>query len=138
LAEVFVDTAAWLALINTSDSLHDPARRTMERLRSARTRLTTTEFILLEIADALCDASVRSQTIRFLEGLRRLSLLTIIPVSEELLAAGWLLYRQRPDKSWGLTDCISISVMLERGLSEAFTSDHHFTQAGFAKLLSHE
>ena len=43
----------------------------------------------------------------------------------------------RHDKSWGLTDCISFTVMRERKLTDAFTSDHHFTQAGFIKMLSH-
>jgi len=54
------------------------------------------------------------------------------------MASGWTLYQQRPDKEWGLTDCISFVVMQEQGISEAFTSDHHFTQAGFTILLSHK
>lgn len=138
MAEVFVDTVAWLALLNTSDALHEPARRTMEQLRSQRARLTTTEFTLLEVADALCSPTIRDQTIRFIDGLRHLPILTIVPVSEDLLASGWMLYRQRSDKSWGLTDCISFAVMQDRHLTQAFTSDHHFTQAGFIKLLSND
>lgn len=54
MAEVFVDTVAWLASINTSDALHEPARRTMEQLHAQQAQLTTTEFILLEVANALC------------------------------------------------------------------------------------
>jgi len=46
MAEVFVDTVAWLALVNTSDALHEPALRTMQQLRSQRAWLTTTEFTL--------------------------------------------------------------------------------------------
>lgn len=81
---------------------------------------------------------MRERTIHFIDGLRRLPVLTILPVSEDLLAGGWLLYRQRSDKSWGLTDCISFAIMQERHLTQAFTSDHHFTQAGFTKLLSYD
>lgn len=138
MTEVFVDTVAWLALLNTSDVLHEPAQQIMERLRTQQARLTTTEFVLLEVADALCAPLVRSQTVRFIEGLRRLPVLDIIPVSEQLVATGWKLYSQRNDKSWGLTDCISFAVMQERHVTQAFTSDHHFTQAGFAKLLSYD
>lgn len=134
--EVFVDTVAWLALINTSDALHEPAHRIMEQLRAQRARLATTEFILLKVADALCASSIRERTIQFLDGLRRLPVLTILPLSEDLRFAGWELYRQRKDKSWGLTDCISFAVMTERQMMLAFTSDHHFSQAGFIKLLS--
>jgi hypothetical protein len=39
------------------------------------------------------------------------------------------------DKSWGLVDCASFVVMQQRGITEAFTSDRHFEQAGFACLL---
>jgi hypothetical protein len=45
------------------------------------------------------------------------------------------LYRQRADKDWSLTDCISFVVMRQRGLTEALTGDHHFEQAGFVALL---
>jgi len=39
------------------------------------------------------------------------------------------------DKEWGLTDCISLVVMQKEQIKQAFTSDHHFEQAGFLKLL---
>jgi predicted nucleic acid-binding protein len=39
------------------------------------------------------------------------------------------------DKEWGLTDCISFVAMQERGLTNALTTDRHFTQAGFQNLL---
>jgi predicted nucleic acid-binding protein len=45
------------------------------------------------------------------------------------------LYGQRADKSWSLTDCISFAVMEARGIRQALTADHHFTQAGFVALL---
>ena len=48
---------------------------------------------------------------------------------------GWELYSNRLDKDWGMIDCISFVIMQERNLTEAFTSDHHFEQAGFNVLL---
>ena len=36
---------------------------------------------------------------------------------------------------WSLTDCISFIVMQERNISEALTTDRHFEQAGFIRLL---
>ena len=45
------------------------------------------------------------------------------------------LYHRRPDKPWAMTDCLSFVVMRERGLSEALTTDRHFSQAGFTILL---
>ena len=46
------------------------------------------------------------------------------------------MYEARADKTWGLVDCASFIVMADAGIQEAFTSDHHFEQAGFRRLLS--
>jgi len=107
-------------------------------LRQRKVRVVTTEFVLLEVADGLSDPPLRRAVIAFIEELRREPTIEIVPLSEQLMASGWTLYQQRPDKEWGLTDCISFVVMQEQGISEAFTSDHHFTQAGFTILLSHK
>jgi len=48
---------------------------------------------------------------------------------------GWQLYCDRLDKEWSLTDCVSIAVMERDQIKEAFTSDHHFEQAGFIKII---
>ena len=39
------------------------------------------------------------------------------------------------DKEWGLVDCTSIIVARDMGITEIFTTDHHFEQAGFTILL---
>lgn len=43
--------------------------------------------------------------------------------------------RERPDKSWSLTDCISFVVMRDRDIRSALTADGDFEQAGFRALL---
>lgn len=57
-----------------------------------------------------------------------------LPVDLPLLRAGLPLYAQRLDKHWSLTDCISLVVMRERGLTRALAYDHHFELAGFDPL----
>lgn len=47
-----------------------------------------------------------------------------------------LLYGERMDKEWSLTDCISFVVMHERNLTQASTTDRHFAQAGYVGHLS--
>jgi predicted nucleic acid-binding protein len=131
----FVDTAGWLAFANSDDALHAGARQVMRRLRLEGTRLLTTEFVLIEMADALASSRTRRHAVDFIDGLRHWSMLEIAPASSHLLGEGWDLYSRRPDKDWSLTDCISFAVMTDRGIAQAFTSDHHFEQAGFGILL---
>ena len=47
------------------------------------------------------------------------------------------LYESRLDKGYSLTDCVSMQVMRERGISEVLTNDQHFAQEGFTILLPH-
>jgi predicted nucleic acid-binding protein len=47
-----------------------------------------------------------------------------------------MLFRARPDKDWGVTDCVSFALMGARQLRQAFTLDHHFEQAGFVRLIN--
>ena len=59
----------------------------------------------------------------------------VVSVDTSLLLRALELYRTRPDKTWGLTDCISFVVMQDHGLTDAVTPDTHFQQAGFRVLL---
>ncbi len=59
----------------------------------------------------------------------------IVFVDPALWLRGGNIYEQRLDKAWSLTDCISLAVMKERGISDALTADHHFVQAGYRALL---
>jgi predicted nucleic acid-binding protein len=49
--------------------------------------------------------------------------------------AGLSLYEQRFDKGYSLVDCISMTTMRSRGISEVLTNDHHFIQEGFNVIL---
>ena len=111
MEKIFVDTAAWLALLNKDDALHTQARQVMKTLRQQRV------------------------AVEFINGLRQLHLLSILPASQNLWTAGWKLYSDRPDQDWSLTDCTSFAVMTQERIMQSFTSDHNFEQAGFVKLL---
>ncbi len=42
----------------------------------------------------------------------------------------------RPDKAYSLCDAVSFVLMRQRSLAEALTTDRHFEQEGFRKLLA--
>lgn len=61
--------------------------------------------------------------------------IVVVELSADLVKQAADLFDHRPDKSWTLTDCVSLAVMTERKLTDALTHDHHFEQAGFRALL---
>lgn len=133
--KVFVDTAAFVGILVSKDQHHRLAIKTMADLRAKKAHLCTTEAVLFELANALSAVEFRERTVSFIDTLRGLASVEIVPTNTELFENALNLYRERPDKEWSLTDCASFVVMKEREINLAFTSDKHFEQAGFIKLL---
>jgi predicted nucleic acid-binding protein len=97
--------------------------------------IVTTQWVLTEVADAFAESHIRRRLKAGLDEMARNPATRIIEVSPEYFARGLALYDARPDKEWSLTDCISIVVMGDEGLTEALTEDGHFEQAGFVALF---
>lgn len=129
---VFADTWFFLAILNPSDPNHQRALAVSRSLRHPR---VTTEWVLVEVGDALSQAWNRDVFAQFYDWIQEHPGTTIVPASRQLLEDGIYLYRYRRDKDWPLTDCISFVVMEDEGISEALTGDKHFEQAGFHALL---
>jgi predicted nucleic acid-binding protein len=130
---VFADTFYFLALLNERDAAHKQA---VAASRTPGLTVTTTEFVLLELADALCQPHQRNEVLALWNVVETDPAFRLVRVTTELIQRGTELYRERPDKEWPLTDCISFVVMQRHELTEALTADHHFEQAGFKALLA--
>ena len=128
--EVFADTFFFLALINAGDAHYGKAIACSKSV----TRIATTEFVLLELADALA-ARRRQSFLKTRNDLIADRSIRIVRLDMALYEDAIELYRDRPDKEWSLTDCTSFVVMTRLGLTEALTGDRHFEQAGFVALF---
>lgn len=129
---VFADAFYFVARLNRRDQHH---QRVMAFSRDFRARIVSTDWILLEVADALAASECRPRIQEFLLHLRKSPACEIVPANRDLLDRALDLYNQYRDKHWTLTDCASFVVMRESDVSSALTADHHFEQAGFIALL---
>jgi predicted nucleic acid-binding protein len=91
--------------------------------------------VLIELADAFTRGAGRTFVQDMIATLRADSRIEVMPATTDLFDRGMALFSSRPDKEWGLTDCISFVVMQQMGIREALTADTHFEQAGFIALL---
>jgi predicted nucleic acid-binding protein len=130
---LFLDTAFVQALLNRQDRYHAQAQALLPQVRAAA-EVWITEAVLVEIGNAL-SAFHRQASVQFIEQCYHTANMRVVSVDSPLLLRALALYHSRPDKTWGLTDCISFVVMQEQGLTETVTADRHFLQAGFRALL---
>lgn len=133
MTTTFADAFFFLALLNQRDAWHQEA---VELIDEVTGTIVTSQWVLVEVADAFCKPRDRGLFAKLLELIETDGRIEVVTASNSQFQRGTRLYLHRSDKSWSLTDCISFVVMEEYGISEALTGDHHFTQAGFVALLS--
>ncbi len=133
---IFVDTVGWIVLVHRRDDLHKEVVQIYRNL--GRVLRVTTDAVLIESCNSFSKTAIRPLALALMDKVRKaeqLGVLEIVHVSEELIERGWELFSTRKDKGWSLTDCISFTVMKDKGISRATTSVHYFEQVGFEKLI---
>jgi len=88
---------------------------------------------LLEIGNALA-RSFKREAIEIIEELLASTEVEVLHLTPGLFEQAFAVYKRFDDKEWSLVDCISFTVMRERGITQALTFDRHFIQAGFEVL----
>ncbi|MEY2428516.1 MAG: uncharacterized protein QOJ40_1401 [Verrucomicrobiota bacterium] len=134
-ADVFVDTAGFLALWDAGDEHHAEAVRLQSELARKRRRFLTTDYVADETTTLLLVRHSHSAAVDFLDTLTRSEALRLEWVEQDRFEAAASLFGRHKDKEWSFTDCVSFAVMRELNIRDCFTTDHHFGQAGFTPLL---
>jgi predicted nucleic acid-binding protein len=135
--EVLADTSGWAAWLVRSEPFHALADTLMRQWHQDGTRILTTNYILAELVALLTSPLrvPRPTQILFYEDIKSAPWVEIIHTDLAQDRASWDLLKSRPDKKWSFVDCSSFVVMQQRSIREALTTDHHFEQAGFVRLL---
>lgn len=133
--EYFLDTSYVVALLSPKDQYHSAALEIAASFLAAPVPLVTTQAVIFEVCSSLAKPPFRKAALEFLDGLELDGAIEVVSIDQSLFTAATALYKQRMDKSWSLTDCLSFIVMSQRGMTESLTADEHFEQAGFRALL---
>lgn len=134
---MFIDTSGWAYLFINTQPYHTQADRCFRLALQQQQSMITTNYVLAELV-ALLGSPLRIPRYRIFEvidAIKNVSYVQIIHIDEVIDTAAWNLCKSRPDKTWSLVDCSSFVVMQQLELKEALTSDQHFEQAGFIRLL---
>jgi predicted nucleic acid-binding protein len=129
---MLLDTSGLLCYYDRVDRRHQDA---VTHFSSASSKVTQS-YVIAEFV-ALCQARGinRAGVLAFLGELLQNPWIEVVWVDEDLNNSAVALLRQRLDKTHSLCDAVSFVLMKERGVDEALTTDHHFEQEGFRRLL---
>jgi uncharacterized protein len=129
---MLVDTSGLLCLIHRREPQHE---RAVSLYDSATTRVTHNYIPVEFVSLAKARHVSRQAALDFSERLLNDAEIEMTWVDETLHREALALLQTRPDKSYSLCDAVSFLVMRNGKISEALTTDRHFAQEGFVKLL---
>ena len=129
---MLLDTSGLLCLCDTRDALHEAS---VIACRNAP-RMITHSYVLAEFVPlAHVRGLSRELALSFMTEVLGNRLVEKYWVDEGLHRSALALLRSRADKDYSLSDAVSFVLMRKLGTREALTTDRHFEQEGFVRLL---
>lgn len=135
MQRVFVDTSAFVALLDPRDDCHDQAVQIEQSLSGQATHLVTTNFVLEETYTGLRGKIQHSAILRFRDSVRQSQWLSVVRITEALEDQAWEIFARYDDKDFSFTDCTSFVVMRQLDITTVFAFDEHFEQFGFTRMI---
>jgi predicted nucleic acid-binding protein len=126
----YIDTGAWIALLDRKDAFHASARATRERLRTAKESLVTGWHTLVELADGLARHADQARAASTLSAILASPTVRVEP-SQPHVERAMELFSSRTDWNVDLSDCLSFALMEAHEIRRAFAYDRDFEKAGF-------
>lgn len=126
--KVFIDTGAWIALIEEKDQFHERASNFLKSLDPSVQRISSS-FVIAETYTWLRYREGFSYAKRFLEIInssKRNGTLKIILDHQDTLELAEQLLKDFPDQKFSYVDAVSMAIMKTEKIQKVFGFDHHF------------
>ena len=129
---MLLDTSGLYSYFDEDDSFHTQAVQYFD----ASDSMLVNDYVLTEfIPLCLTRGLNRRKTLAFVEEILASPFIEKIWTTENNYTEALTLLKERPDKNYSLCDAASFVMMRERDVNEALTTDKHFEQEGFIRLL---
>jgi|DewCreStandDraft_5_1066085.scaffolds.fasta_scaffold00201_85 predicted nucleic acid-binding protein len=131
---VFVDTSAFLAVVNRDDRHHAQAREIWEHLIHEEVVLICTNYIIVETLALIQHRFGMALVKAFQDDV--VPILQIEWVDRALHQAGVAALLTANRRQLSLVDCISFATIRNLGIPAVFAFDPHFVEQGFGLVNS--
>ncbi len=133
--QVFLDTSAWLAVLDKDDAHHSRAVEVYRRLLESQTTFVTTILVLAETQVLLRRKGGHEKALQFITTANQSPRIEIVYPNARSEVDAKQILRQFTDQDFSLTDAISFAWMQTAHIKEAFTYDSHFAAAGYTMIV---
>jgi predicted nucleic acid-binding protein len=129
---MLLDTSGLYCCVDADDTRHEEA----VTLFDAAPRRVTHNYVLAEFVPlAVARGYPRAQAVAFAAAILEDPEIDPLWGAPDLHRAAMSLLQSQLDKRYSLWDAISFLIMRATGITESLTTDRHFEQAGFVRLL---
>jgi uncharacterized protein len=129
---MLLDTSGLLCHLDENEPSHSDALTYFE---TAGPKLLHSYIVAEFIALSDVRGLSRAATLAFVKTILAHPEVAMVWVDAELHQAAFRFLEQRLDKKYSLCDAVSFVLTRRRRMREALTTDHHFVQEGFERLL---
>ena len=130
--EAYVDTSAFIAFVDRSDTHHPLFRR----LFSGPPAIITTTLVIAEGHAWFLRRYDRTRALQFLALIEDLAPLTVAAVGKAEQAGATLLLRKFSDQDLTLTDAAGLHLMRERRIKICWSTDFHLGLTGVSLVVN--
>lgn len=134
LEDIFIDTSAWIALVDKDDSHHKEAASSYPPLLKNCRNLITSNLVIAETYIVIVNELGHKPAIDFLEKLKASPRILKVYSNEDTEEEGELILAKYGDQNFSYTDAVSFVIMKRQRIKKAFCFDKHFLIAGFVSV----
>lgn len=134
---LFVDTSAFLALVNETDKNHIAAMDFIDDIKNGRAnvrKIITSDYIIDETLTRIRYSAGHREAVQWGKDILVSKVIEKKEVTGEIFRLAWELFEKYKDKELSFTDCTSFAIMTEYGIDRVFSFDRDFKSMGFTLL----
>ncbi|MFQ6101075.1 MAG: type II toxin-antitoxin system VapC family toxin [Anaerolineae bacterium] len=132
--ELFVDTGAWLAILDPRDKYHQVAVTFYREALAHYSRLLLTNLVVAETYINVLRNAGYHKALSFLDIVEQSSAVQCVWSDQKLEARARDILRRYDNQDFSYADAVSFALMQQRELTDAFAFDHHFSVVGFVQF----
>jgi predicted nucleic acid-binding protein len=134
-SKIFIDTSGYFSILSSTDKFHKKSLGILEKSILAKNNFITSDHVLSETATLLMARGFGYISEKLFDIVLNSEVTKMEFISKERFERTRAFFIKNLDQGYSFCDCTSFILMKELSIKDAFTSDEHFTKAGFNRLL---